>query len=401
MPRPLLKRNFRTLFWIGAGLVLTLALLLAFRPRAVPADLAEVVEGPMTVWVRDEGRTRARELYVISAPLAGRLQRVGERAGQAVSAGEVVATLQPAAPSLDDARTRAEIQAAARSSQAALDLTRAELDRAEAQLAHARQAAARAESLFAAQVSAQAAVDRARLDLRTAQAAVANARAGVAVRQAELDAARARLGEPGVAPVEPGRAVAIRAPAAGRILRVLQPSESVVAAGAPILELGDPRDLEVVAELLSSDAAQIQAGALAEIIAWGGAPMRGKVRQVEPYGFLKISALGVEEQRVNVIIDPVDPPSDWALVGHGYRVEAAVSVWSAAQVTQVPVAALFRRGGEWAVFRAEGGRARLIPVEVGRNNGVMAEVLKGLAPGEQVVLHPGSDLSPGARLTSR
>ncbi len=393
--------RFRTLFWALAALALTALLVFAFKPRPILADIGEISRGPITVAVRDEARTRVRDIYVVSAPVSGRLLRVGNRAGERVEAGAVIAVIQPGPPVFIDERSRREIQASVRSAEAALALARAELERADAQLAHARIEAERTETLFAANVVSQSALDRARLNVRTAAAVVGNARAGVGVRQADLEAARVRLIEPASAGSS-GRTVSIRAPVAGRVLRVLQESESVVAQGAPVMEIGDPRDLEVVAELLSSDAARIAVGAPVVIDAWGEGPaLQGRVRQVEPYGFLKVSALGVEEQRVNVIIDPVDPPAAWAAVGHGYRVEAAVTVWQAEAVVRAPVSALFRHQGQWAVFKVEGGRARLQPVEIGHNNGELAEVRSGLTPGVQVVLHPNQSISDGGRIRAR
>lgn len=393
--------KFRTVFWVAAALALALLLVFAFRPRPVQADLGGITRGSLTVAVRDEARTRARNLYVVSAPVSGRLLRVGNRAGERVEAGAVIAIIQPAPATFVDERSRREIQAGVRSAEAALALARAELEGVEARLAHARLEAERTETLFAADVASQSALDRARLDVRTAAAAVGNARAGLGVRQAALEAARVRLIEPVTAGAG-GRTVTIRAPVAGRVLRVLQESENVVVQGAPLMEIGDPRDLEVVAELLSSDASRIVVGAPAVIDAWGDGPaLRGRVRQVEPYGFLKVSALGVEEQRVNVIIDPVDPPAAWAAVGHGYRVEAAVTVWRAESVVRAPVAALFRHAGHWAVFKVEDGRARLQRVEIGQNNGEFAEVRAGLTPGERVVLHPGQSIADGVAVRIR
>ncbi|MDI1326172.1 MAG: HlyD family efflux transporter periplasmic adaptor subunit [Brevundimonas sp.] len=393
--------KFRTLFWVAAALAVAVLLVFAFRPRPVLADLGEISRGPLTVAVRDEARTRARNVYVVSAPVAGRLLRVGNRAGERVEAGAVIAIIQPAPATFVDERSRQEIQAGVRSAEAALALARAELEGAEARLAHARIEAERTETLFAVDVASRSALDRARLDVRTAAAVVANARAGVGVRQAALEAARVRLVEPAAAS-SGGRTVTIRAPVAGRVLRVFQESENVVAQGAPVMEIGDPGDLEVVAELLSSDAARISVGAPTVIDAWGDGPaIPGRVRQVEPYGFLKVSALGVEEQRVNVIIDPVDPPVAWASVGHGYRVEVAVTIWRGEAAVRAPVAALFRHQGKWAVFKVEGGRARLQRVEIGQNNGEFAEVRSGLKPGERVVLHPGQSISDGGQVRAR
>ncbi|MBU4436536.1 MAG: HlyD family efflux transporter periplasmic adaptor subunit [Alphaproteobacteria bacterium] len=392
--------KFRKLFWIAATLALAVLLVFAFRPRPVLVDIGEITRGPLTVAVRDEARTRARNVYVVSAPVSGRLLRVGNRAGERVEAGAVIAIIQPAPATFVDERSRQEIQAGVRSAEAALALARAELEAAEARLAHARLEAGRTETLFAASVVSQSALDRARLEVLTAAAAVGNARAGVGVRQAGLEAARVRLNEPAAG--SSARSVRIRAPVGGRVLRVLQESESVIGQGAPVMEIGDPGDLEVVAELLSSDAARISAGAAAVIDAWGDGPaVRGRVRQVEPYGFLKVSALGVEEQRVNVIIDPVAPPAAWSAVGHGYRVEAAVTVWRAEAVLRTPVSALFRHQGQWAVFKVEGNRAHLQRVGIGHNNGELAEVRAGLMPGERVVLHPGQSIADGVAVRIR
>lgn len=394
------RLSFRTVFWALVAVGLAALLALAFRPGAAAVDTAEVSRGPLTVTIRDEARTRSRDVYVVSAPVAGRLLRVGNRAGEPVAAGEVIAVVQPAPPTFIDERSRREGEAAVRAGMAGLQLSQAELERAETQLAWARSEAQRTETLFAGGVASQSALDRARLELRTAAAAVAHARAGVGVRQADLEAARTRLVDPGGSGGT-ARTVSIRAPAAGRVLRVLQESEAVVAQGAPVMEIGDPGDIEVVAELLSSDAARVSVGAPVSIDSWGGPPVSGRVRKIEPAGFLKVSALGVEEQRVNVIIGAVDPPASWRAVGHGYRVEAAVTVWRADSVLRVPVGSLFRDGGRWAVFRVEGGRARLTPVQIGQSDGELTEVRSGLAPGQRVVVYPGQAVADGGRVRPR
>jgi HlyD family secretion protein len=326
--------------------------------------------------------------------------RVGNRAGEAVRADQVVAVIEPSDPTLLDERTRRETQAAARSAEAALALAREEQKRLDAQLAHARREADRIEQLAASGFAARSALDRARLNLASAQAGANAARANVGVRAAELEAARARLITPDQVG-SGGRSVEIRAPAAGRVLRVMQESESVVSAGAPILEIGDPGGLEVVAEFLSGDAVHVRPGADAVIDAWGGPALPGRVRLVEPFGFLKISALGVEEQRVNVVIDILEPPPAGVVLGHGYRVEAAVTTWRGGNVLRAPVGALFRRDGAWAVFEVGNGRARLRRVEVGRNNGELVEIRSGLSEGDTVVLHPDRDLSDGDRVRRR
>ena len=393
--------NFRTVFWTITGITLIVLLALAFRPQPVLVDLAEVSRDSLAVSVRDEARTRVREVYVVSAPLGGRLLRINHDAGDSVAAGDVLATILPSDPALLDARTQVEASAAVRSAEAALAFANAEQQRAALEYDYARTEAERIETLFATGVASQGAVDRARLARRTAYAGLNTARANVARVEAELEAAQARLLQPGEDAAN-GGLVEIHAPISGRLLQVMQESESIVAPGTPILEMGDPADLEVVVEFLSTDAVQIQEGDAAEITAWGGdGTLRGRVRRVEPYGFIKVSALGVEEQRVNVIIDLVDEPAQWAALGHGYRVEAAVTIWQQDDVVQLPVAALFRSEGQWAVYRVEGGRAALTTVEIGQENGRMAQILSGLEAGDRIVMYPGPQIRDGVAIRQR
>jgi HlyD family secretion protein len=313
-----------------------------------------------------------------------------------------VARILPADPAFLDVRTRAETEAALRSAEAALALAQAELERAEAQRAYASTDAERLETLREQGLTSQEALDRARLQLRVAEAALRTAREAVRIREAEVEASRARLLQPG-AEGTMGVVVEIGAPVSGRVLRLTQESASVIASGAEIMSIGDPSDLEIVAEFLSADAVEVESGARALVENWSRdrKPLNGRVRLVEPYGFLKVSALGVEEQRVNVIVDFTDPYSEWSELGHGYRVEVAVVVWETDNAVQVPVSALFRDGDRWAVYRLEGGRAQLVPVEIGRDNGTTAEVLEGIAPGAIVVLYPGEQLAPNVRVEQR
>jgi HlyD family secretion protein len=397
-----MKVRFRTVFWIGAAVLVAVLLALAFRPQAVPVDVAESVVAPMLVTVRDEGRTRVRDEYVVSAPVAGRLRRLAVEPGDAVEAGQPVARIEATPPPFLDVRQQADLEAAVRSASAAASAAQAEIERAEAQARFARNEARRAAELRASDLVSDQQVERAQLELRVAESAVAAARDALRVRQAELAAARARLAQPGAAPVG-GDVVEVRAPVAARVLRVARESESVIAAGAEVMTLGDPHQLEVVVELLSTEAVQVRPGAEVIIDDWGGeAPaLAGRVRLVEPAGFREVSALGVEEQRVNVIVDLVDPQAAWSALGHGYRVEAAIVIWQADDVLQVPVAALFRSGGAWAVFRVEADRARLTPVETGRSNGRDVQILSGLDAGDTVVLYPGEQLSDGLRVRPR
>lgn len=397
-----MKIKFRTAFWIGVAVIVALLLVFAFRPQPISVDVAQTTRGTMRVTVRDEGRTRVREEYVISAPVGGRLLRVEFKPGALVQAGAVVARILPGAPAFLDARALAEAQAGVKTAAAALSAAQSELKRTQAQATFAQTEAERVAQLRERSLISMEAFDRAHLELRVAQSALASARENVNMRQSELDAARIRLTQPGGAS-KSDAAVEVIAPVTGRVLRVAQESESVIAAGAEVMSLGDPDELEIVVELLSTDAVQVNPGADVFIENWArtAEPLRGRVRLVEPYGFLKVSALGVEEQRVNVIVDFVGPPSQWASLGHGFRVEAAIVTWQADDVIQAPVAALFRNGEQWAMFQVEDGRARLTPVDIGRDNGRNAQVLSGIDAGERVILYPGEQMSDGTRVRRR
>jgi HlyD family secretion protein len=382
------------------------ALVYAFLPQPVPADLAKVARGALRVTVDDEGRTRVKEVYVVSAPLAGRVLRIERHVGDPVKAGEtVLATIQPTAPTFLDLRGKAQAEAAVHAAEAALRLAEAELTRAQAELEFARSDLVRARKLASGNTISQKALDNARREFKTSEAAVAAAEAALRVKTFDLETARASLIEPGNEAGmrrEEGCCVSVRAPVDGRVLRLVQESEAVIAAGAPLVEIGDPRDLEVVVDLLSRDAVRVREGAEVEIDQWGGdVTVAGRLRRIEPTGFTKVSALGIEEQRVNVIIDFTDPPADWQSLGHGYRVEAHIVVWQGEDVLKVPVSALFRHGEAWAVFALADGRARLRTLEVGHRNALAAEVLAGLEEGEQVVLYPSDRLFDGAAVTAR
>lgn len=397
-----MKIPFRTVFWVAAAVIVAALLAYAFRPLPVPVDMTQVASGPMIVAVRDEGRTRVRNEYVVSAPVSGQLLRVPLKAGAEVKAGETVARILPADPAFLDVRTRAEAEAVLRSAEAALAVAQADLERAEAQRSYAATEVERVRRLREQALVAQDQLDRAQLQLRVAEADLGTVRESVRMRRAEVEAARARLVQPGNDAMAEA-VVNVPAPITGRVLRVVRESATVIASGAEILSIGDPSDLEIVAELLSTDAVQVEPGARVIIENWGrGAePLNGRVRHVEPFGFTKISALGVEEQRVNVIIDFTDPRSQWQTLGHGYRVEVAIVVWEDDDVLQVPVSALFRRGTQWAVYRVVDGTAVLTPVRVGRDNGVNAELLEGLEAGDTIILYPGEQIEDGILVEQR
>ncbi len=396
----------RNLVLTAVAVLVAGALVYAFLPQPVPADLADVSRGALRVTVDDEGRTRVKEVYIVSAPVAGRVLRIDRHVGDPVKAGEtVLATIQPTAPTFLDLRGKRQAEAAVHAAEAALQLSEAQLTRAQADLEFARSDLARARKLASGDTISQKTLDNAKREFKTSEAAVAAAEATLRVKSFDLETARASLIEPGneaAARSDEGCCISVRAPVDGCVLRLVQESEAVIAAGAPLVEIGDPRDLEVVVDLLSRDAVRIREGAEVAIDEWGGeAAVKGRVRRIEPTGFTKVSALGIEEQRVNVIIDFTDPPARWQSLGHGYRVEAHIVVWQSEDALKVPVSALFRHGEDWAVFVVTEGRARLRRVVVGHRNSLAAEVLDGLEEGERVVLYPSDRVSDGVAVTAR
>jgi HlyD family secretion protein len=396
------RRTWRRLGWWAAGLlVVAVVIAAALAPRAVVVDLGQVTRGDLRVTLDHEGQARVRHRYVVSAPVAGRVMRIDLEPGTKTEAGgTVVAIFRPATPALLDVRTRREAQARVQAAEATVKGATADLARARAQREQSeidlRRTRGLAQSGDVTPKDLEAAETQARV-LAETQAA-----AEYALRTAEhdLEAARSALIE--AATPAGGPELAIHAPITGVVLQRLRESEAVVPAGEPLMEIADPADLEVVSDYLSTDAVQIQTGMPVDIDHWGGnEPLHGVVRQVEPHGFTKVSALGVEEQRVNVITRLVDPRPDWRALGDGYRVETHVLVWEGRNVLRLPVGSLFRHGSQWAVFADENGRAVEKVVTIGRRTGLEAELLHGLGEGAVVVLHPPENLVAGARLAPR
>ncbi|MEP0069124.1 HlyD family efflux transporter periplasmic adaptor subunit [Pyruvatibacter sp.] len=381
---------------------------LAFMPQSVPADLVEVRRGALAVTVNEEGRTRVRDIYTVSAPVGGRVLRIRSDVGDPVTERvTVVATIQPTDPSFLDARSMGQAEALAKAAEAARTLAEADVARAQAELDFAQSEYRRAKSLAAKGTVSQARLDKARLDMRTRAAALDEAKAAFKMRDFELENAQALLIQPGEADGDVdtgalGCCVPVRAPITGRVLRIMQESEAIVLPGAPLIEVGDAADLEIVVDLLSEDAVRVSEGDRVLIEDWGGPQdLNGTVMRVEPFGFTKVSALGIEEQRVNVIIDFEDPPEAWSELGHGYRLDTRIFVWEADDVLKLPVSALFRDGDAWVVFREAEGEAALTPVEIGRRNALEAEVVAGLEAGDRVVVHPSDRVVDGVSLEPR
>ncbi|MGF1605082.1 MAG: efflux RND transporter periplasmic adaptor subunit [Rhodothalassiaceae bacterium] len=391
---------------IAAGLVLLVAALvaLALRPEPVAVDVAAAEIGPLVGTIDEEGETRVRDVYEVSAPTSGRLLRLDLDVGDRVEAGTtLLARLQPSDPTILDVRTEAELRAQKQTAEAQLALALADVQRAAAERDFAKSELDRAQELSQQGNVSEAAVDRARMAFNTSIAAFHRAEAAVAVARSELARVEAALMAPGEPDDDdPDRFfVDLVAPVTGQVLRIRQESEAVVVAGQTILEVGDPRDLEVVADLLSTEAVRVEEGAPVVISGWGGPDLRGRVRRVEPFGFTKVSALGVEEQRVNAIIDFVGPREQWQALGHGFRVDVLIEEWRIEEALSVPISALFRAGEDWALFAVADGRARLTPVSVGRFGAQRAELEQGLAPGTRVIVHPGGSIEDGTAVTVR
>lgn len=384
----------RRLIPIAAALAVLAFLVWAFLPRAVEVELAEVALRPLEVAVEEEGEARIREVFTVSATIAGKLQRIGLHAGDEVSEGQPVASIGPAAPVLLDSRARAVAEAAAAAAQAATDLARAQLAQAEANRDFAQGEANRAVALFQKGAMSARAYDTAIREQKTAEAAVSSAVANLAVREKELESAVAVLRSE-----VPGNGsfccVDILAPVSGKVLRVLTESEQVVQSGTPILELGDPGNLEIVVELLSRDAVRVTEGATATVSGWGGPPVAAEVERVEPSAVTRVSALGIDEQRVTVVLRLTGAPGDWQGLGHGFRVITRIALWREDGVLTIPVGALFRDGPDWATYAVRDGRAEVQRITLGERNEDFAQVLEGLAAGDRVILHPSDQVVPG------
>ncbi|MEQ9143005.1 MAG: HlyD family efflux transporter periplasmic adaptor subunit [Parvibaculaceae bacterium] len=388
-----------------AGLLLLGGLTYAFWPQPVTVDLGTAERGAMMVTVDDEGETRVKEVYLVSAPLPGRVLRLEGDVGDPVVAGETpLATIRPTTPAFLDSRTRSELEAAVKAAQAARTLAEAELERLQALYDYAKAEYERAKPLAERGTISRSRLDHALMEVRTQAAALQTAQANFNVRDFELQRAKAALLEPeDPRSTTSGECCFIaKAPVSGQILRLLQESETVIQAGAPLVEIGDPAQLEIVVDLLSSDAVLVSPGDKVIIDDWGGAtPLAGRVQRVEPFGFTKISALGIEEQRVNVIIDFTDPYEKWQRLGHGYRVDVQIVLWESDDVLHVPISALFRHGGKWAVFSVVDGDATLTPVTIGHMNTRSAEVIDGLNEGQALVLHPSDRVVDGISVVGR
>lgn len=397
----------KTLIVIGAGTAVAVALLAwAFAPRPLEVEVAQADRGRFETTIAEDGRTRLRERFVVAAPLAGQLARIPWRAGDRVEAGTVLATLAPLAAPMIDARSRSQLAARVDAAQAQQRRAAASVESARVALAQARQDRQRSQALQTQGFVAAARADADALALRAAEAGLDAASAARRMADHELAQAQAALAV-SAPDAETRQRFAVKAPVGGRVLRVLQASATTVALGTPLLEIGDTAQLEIVAELLTADALRVVPGADVRVERWGGAQdLAGRVRAVEPAAFTKVSALGVEEQRVNVLIDLTTPADQWQALGDGYRVGVAILTRRVEDALRVPVSAVFplpapAEAGRFGVFVIDGDKARLKPVRVGARNGQHAWIEEGLAAGATVIIYPPVSLSDGMRVRAR
>jgi HlyD family secretion protein len=391
-----MKRTIKRLF--GAAVVLGLLGVVAWtlRPKPLAVETGRVARGHMQVTIDEDGQTRAHDRFTLAAPIAGRLSRIRLHEGDAVSPQTVIATISPLPiDAREVARTKAEIESLeALKKEAVQYVERAEADHEQTQRDVVRYTDLQRQDVVPRQTLEQA---------QTAEKRAAKELAGARfkVQSAEAEVARARAGLISIEETQEksSKIVELRSPVASRILRILEPSEHVVTAGTPVVMLSNPSKIEIVIDLLSTDAVKVKPGADVSIEGWGGPKtLRARVRMVEPYGFTKVSALGIEEQRVNVIADFLDSPVG---LGDGYRVEARIVIWENPDVLIAPGSALFRDGDGWSVFVVEAGRALRKSVGVGHRNALETEIIRGLNPGEEVILHPPNDLKEGVAVAAR
>lgn len=389
------------LFAVAAAVVALVAY--GMMPRRVVVDVAKVTRGPLRITVEEEGKTRVQDRFVVSAPVAGFVRRITLDVGDRVTRGQVVAHLEPLRSTVLDPRSHAEAEARVESAKAALDAAKENARVAVASDDYARAKYERTKKLHESGFSSGDELERAESEARQALSTLKSSEFAVEVARSDLEAARTHLmyssGDGGRSP---RGTLAVRAPAEGSVLGIPHESEGVVEAGSPLIEIGNPRALEVEVDVLSTDAVRIRPGTTVHFDRWGGdGLLEGKVRTVEPAGFTKVSALGVEEQRVLVIADITSPPALWEQLGDGYRLEASFLLWEGDDILQVPASALFRYEDGWAAFAVEGGRAKRRTVTVGRRNGLVAQIVSGLDEGEVVIAHPSDKIEDETRIRKR
>ncbi len=375
-------------------------------PQPVQVDAAKAVLGPMSLTVDEEGINRIRNVYIVSAPVAGKVERSPREVGDHVVAGAtLVAAIRSADPTMIDARARLELVAAIEAAKADRDFASAAVSQAEKEFRFTEAELGRTRYLVGKKVMALNALEKRQLDADSAQQRLESARAQLDVRLHNLEIAEARL----LGPTKRGEAeppedccISLTSPVNGIILKIPVENEQIIQAGTPLVEIGNPFDTEISVDLLSTDAIQVKPGALALVSGWGGPnDLKARVKRIDPSAFTKISALGIEEQRVRAILEITDPPVKWTGLGHQYRVFVHITIWQSDNALQVPLSALFRWEGNWAVFKVEGGLAKLTKISAGQFNSTDVQILSGLSAGETVIVHPSDLVSDGVQVEIR
>lgn len=395
------KHLLRRLLPWALGLGLLSLVVWGLKPKPIEIETGVVARGPLTVRVSEEAKTRIRNRYVVAAPVAGTMRRVPLKPGDAVKAGEtLLTTIEPMATPLLDPRSRLQAEAMVSMKEAARKQAAQALEAQHSALKMAEADRDRIRAVQRAGTVSETDRDRAEGDASIKAAEVRASEFALQVLDFEIAQARAALERP--ATTTTGNLVEVKSPVSGLVLKVMQESETVISPGQAILEVGDPADLEIEAEILSRDAVTIQPGDSVSIEQWGGgAPLNGRVRRVEPAGFTKISALGVEEQRVIVLSDLIAPPAEAKSLGDRYRVEVRVAVWHSDDVPLIPSGALFREGNAWKTYLYQDGAAKLVTIEAGHSDGRLTEILSGLSPGDEVLLHPPDSVKAGSSVRKR
>ena len=386
----------------SVGLIVLAGLVYGFWPQPLPIDVATVKRAPLEVAVTEEGKTQVIDRFVVPSPVAGVAQRIELNVGDSVKRGQRLLSIEPLRPAVLDPRERAQAQARVAAAEAGLQAAEARAQAAKTEAELAAREAERITKLCETQCASRQEQDQAVARAQTARANQRSAEFAVKVARYDLDAARTALthtasGQQG----QPAELVPVVSPIDGRVLRIMHESEGAVTPGTPLLELGNPRSLEVVTDVLSEDAVRIHPGTAVAYERWGGGELHGVVTRVEPVAFTKVSALGVEEQRVRVLSDITSTPAQWRTLGDGYRVETRFVLWRGNDVLQVPASAVFRHGAGWAVFAVRDGRAVLQSVELGQRNGLADQVVRGLKEGARVVMHPDDTIHDGVRVSAR
>lgn len=394
----------RVALWAFLAIIVIAAIAFSFIPRPIPVDLITAAKAPFVVSIAEEGETRVRDVFKLSAPVTGRNQRVELSVGDHVEADKTVITrIEPIDPSFLDVRSQRQAVAEMQAAEAQRTYAAAELESAKVNLEFAKAELERAQRLQKINTVSLRTLEMADRNFKTQLAAVKVAEAALQMRDFNLERTRAQLISPEEAVSQRGNRddLPIFSPVSGRILQVFHESEGVVQAGTLLVEIGDPRDLEIQVDLLSSDAVRVEEGQRVEISNWGGAgDLSGIVTRTEPFGFKKISALGIEEQRVNIIISLTSPPDQWQRLGHGYQLDTRIITWEG-DVLQLPLTALFRVGDRWAIFVESNGIATRRFVEIGERNDLNAEITANLSEGEHVISHPNNRITEGVSVAAR